>query len=182
MPLIYVTGVPSTGKSTVREELLRRGYAALGGAEDGLAAFYDNVTGERIDRWIPVNERTPEWSARHTWKINRETIEHLKNSAHDKPVFICATTANDTTELWDLFDIKIALTIDEKTLRHRIVTRTNNDVGKRPNELREILKRQQTAEKEFTNLGVIIIDGTKPIGQVVDEIIANVATISRSAS
>jgi len=130
MTLIYITGVPGTGKSTVRQELLQRGYIALGGAEDHLAAFYDNRTGDRIGRWIPVHERTPEWSAKHTWKITRDTLEKLKASDPNNLVFVCATTANDVTELWDLFDKKIALTIDEVTLRHRLATRTNNDVGK----------------------------------------------------
>lgn len=174
MPLIYITGVPSSGKSTVRQSLIDRGYTALGGAEDGLAAFYVNETGERIDRWVTANERTPEWYDTHTWKIPRATIEQLKASSIDKPIFVCATTTNEKDELWDLFDTVIALTIDERTLRSRIATRTNNDVGKTPEELEAILQRQQTAQEDYERLGAILVDATRPIEHVVDEILTKV--------
>ncbi len=173
MPLVYITGVPGSGKLTVREAFLRRGQTALGGVEDKVAAFYNNTTGKRID-WMPIDKRTPEWSAEHTWKIARVTIEKLKASAGGDLIFVCATTANDTTELWDLFDEVIALIIDEATLRHRLATRTNNDVGKSPSELAAIVKRQQTAQQMYQEFGTVIVDSTQPIDAVVDEIIASI--------
>jgi dephospho-CoA kinase len=171
MPLIYITGIPGTGKSTVRLELLRRGYEAYGGAEDNIAAFYDNETGQRLDGWVEAKDRTPEWTATHTWKIARQTIEELKDQAKDKPIFLCAVTHNDTDELWDLFDKTIALTIDEATLKHRLATRTNNDVGKSPDELQSILLRQKVARERYEGIGAIVVDATQPVDRVVDEII-----------
>lgn len=44
MPLIYVTGLPGTGKSAVLHELQVRGFEAHGTDEDGLA---DPVTIQR---------------------------------------------------------------------------------------------------------------------------------------
>jgi dephospho-CoA kinase len=52
MAFIYITGISGSGKSTVRSELIRRGYEAYGTDEDGLAAFYHHETGERIDHYI----------------------------------------------------------------------------------------------------------------------------------
>jgi len=48
MALLYITGSPGSGKSSVKEELVIRGYASYGGGEDGFAAFYNNDTGKRI--------------------------------------------------------------------------------------------------------------------------------------
>lgn len=171
MALIYITGIPGTGKSTIRKELLRRGYKALGGAEDNLAAFYDNETSERIDGWIPADKRTPEWLNSHTWKISRRDLEQLCVSAKNETVYICAVTANDIEELWDLFDKVFALHIDEETLRQRLAERTNNDVGKVSHELEAILSRQKSARQLYESHGAVIIDATKPVNEVVDTII-----------
>jgi dephospho-CoA kinase len=172
MSLIYITGVPGAGKSTVRQELLRRGYTVYGGAEDNIAAFYNNETGERLEGWVEAKDRTPEWKARYTWKIMRETVERLKQQAKNEIIFLCAVTRNDVDELWDLFDIVIALTIDGQTLRYRLGTRTNNDVGKTQDELQSIIKRQKAAEESYRRLGAAIIDGRSSINKVVDEIVA----------
>ncbi len=171
MPLIYITGIPGSGKSTARQELLRRGYVAYGGAEDTIAAFYDNQTGRRLEGWVEAKDRTPEWKAKYTWKIARETIEQLKKRAEDKTIFLCAVARNDVDELWDLFDTVIALTIDEETLQHRLATRANNDVGKTPDELQHILEQQKLARQRYERLGAAIVDGTQPIEKVVDEIV-----------
>lgn len=171
MPLVYITGIAGAGKSTVRDELLRRGYTAFGGLEDGIAAFYDNATGERV-AWVPAETRTAEWLARHTWRMPRATIEKLHADAKDKLVFLCAYAPNDKTELWDLFDTVVALTIDEATLRERLASRTNNDVGKMPLELEKILARRKTATHEYQKFGAVVIDATQPLGKVVDDVLA----------
>ncbi|HET6746919.1 MAG TPA: AAA family ATPase [Candidatus Saccharimonadales bacterium] len=170
MSLIYITGMPSSGKSTVRHELQRKGFTAYGGAEDGLAAFFNNETGERIN-WVESSNRTAEWNEHHTWKIPRKTIEEIKQNSEDKPVFLCAVTRNDKDELWDLFDKVIALTIDEDTLKHRLATRTNNDVGKSKHELEILIERQKTAKVEYEKLGAYLVNATQPIDQVVEDII-----------
>jgi dephospho-CoA kinase len=171
MALIYITGMPSAGKSTIRQKLQQKGFVAYGGAEDKLAAFYDNQTGKRIDQWVEAKDRTPAWNKRHTWKIPRKTIEKLKHANDGKVVFVCATTRNDKAELLDLFDEVIALTIDEDTLKHRLATRTNNDVGKTQHELETLTERQKTAQAEYQQLGAHLIDATQPIDKVVQEIL-----------
>jgi dephospho-CoA kinase len=171
MPLIYITGIAGAGKSTVRLELRRRGYRALGGLEDGLAAFYDNRTGERLDGFMPVAQRTPEWLAAHTWRLPREVIEQLRESVQGELLFVCAYAPDETTQLWDLFDKVFALTIDEQTLRERVAKRTNNDVGKSEHELASILERQQRADAEYARLGATMIDSRKPTREVVNEIL-----------
>lgn len=171
MPLIYITGIPGSGKSTVRLELLSRSYEAYGGVEDNLAAFYNVDTGEHVDGWMPSNKRTKEWNGQHAWKIPRETIQKLKDTSKDKTIFLCAVTKNDKSELWDLFDLVIALTIDEETLRSRLLTRTNNDVGKTEHELKVLVERQKGIAEEYENLGAILVDATQSIENVVSEVL-----------
>lgn len=171
MPLIYITGISGSGKTTVRNELRRRGYTAYGTDEDDLAHFYNNKTGEPIKHHVTAEDRTPEWRSQHTWKVERAAVERLRKEAQDKLAFLCGVVANDASELWDLFDEVFALTINEETLRHRIITRTNNDHGKNPHEFANLLEWAKTAEDDYRKLGAILIDATRPIGKVVDEIV-----------
>lgn len=171
MPLYYVTGISGSGKSSVRDELKRRGYTAFGTDEDDLAYFYHNQTGKRIKNHVAIEDRTPEWRAQHTWKLSRARAEGLLKQSKGSAVFLCGVTANDADELWDLFSKVFALFIDEDTLKHRIASRTNNDFGKSAHELQILIEWQKTAKEDYSKLGAVLIDATKPLGQVVDQIL-----------
>lgn len=175
MPLIYITGISGSGKSSVCMELTKRGYTAYDTDEDGIAYFYHNETNQPVTERMSHEERTPEWRSQHTWKALRETVEKLADQAKDKPVFLCGVTNNDADELWDLFSQVFALTMDETTLKQRITERTNNDFGKNPHEFADLLRWQQTATEDYKKLGAILIDATQPIEDVANEILVQVS-------
>lgn len=172
MPLIYITGISGSGKSTVCEELKRRGYTAYDTDHDGIAFFYHNDTGEPIIEPVAPENRTPEWRLKHTWKAKREDVEKLAEEAKAKLVFLCGVTNNDADELWDLFDHVFALTLDEEALKHRIINRSGGGFGKNPHEFSEVLRWQQTANEDYLKLGANLIDATRPVKEVVDEILS----------
>lgn len=174
MPLLYITGISGSGKSAVLQELKHRGYTAYGIDEDRIAKFYNNQTGEPFLESITPEDRTPEWRSKHTWKAKRQDIEKLAAEAKDKPVFLCGVTSNDADELWDLFHHVFALTLDETTLKHRIQTRTTNDFGKNQHEFQTLLEWQRTAAEDYKKLGATLVDATKPLKEVVDEIVKKV--------
>ncbi len=174
MPLIYITGISGSGKSSVCKELKRRGYRAYDTDHDGIAFFYHNGTDKPLLEKIAPEDRTPEWRAKYTWKAKREDVEKLAAEAKDELVFLCGVTNNDADELWDLFGQVFALTLDEEGLRHRIVNRTGNDFGKNPHEFADLLRWQQTASEDYKKLGAILIDATSPPEEVADEILRQV--------
>lgn len=175
MPLIYITGISVSGKSAVRTELLKRGYEAHGTDEDGIANFHNNETGEIVGNPIDAPSRTKEWREQHTWKISREAVEKLAEKAKttNKPIFLCGVAGNDG-EVWDLFSQVFALTLDEPTLRERLAARTNNSFGKASHELESLLEWQRTAAEDYAKLGATLIDATRPLAKVVDEILEKV--------
>jgi adenylate kinase family enzyme len=172
MSLIFVTGISGSGKSTVWQELKARGYEAYDVDEDALAKWHNNETGYVHPKSsVKAHQRTPAFLASHSWKVPRQEVEELAKHAVDKNIFLCGVVANEK-ELWDLFGKVIALTVDEDTLRHRIQSRTNNDFGKSEHEFEQIIGWQADTEDSYRKFGHITIDATRPLGQVVDDVIA----------
>jgi hypothetical protein len=86
-----------------------------------------------------------------------------------EPVFLCGTA--DDANVWYLFSKVLALVADVPTIRRRIDARPNQ-FGKAPEELAAVLGWQASYEADYRRYGAIIIDATRPLGEVVDEILA----------
>lgn len=170
MSLIYITGIAGAGKSAVCDELVRRGYEAHE-ADNTLSNFYVNATGEIASSTTPA-ERTAEWREHHSWQMSKDKLLALKKTAASKPVFVCGVAANEE-EYLDVFDKIFALTVDTETLVHRITTRDIGDFGKSEHEMKSLLEWQNMTEDGYKKIGAQVIDATRPLATVVDEIIAN---------
>lgn len=161
-----ITGVAGTGKSTLAKELRRRGYAAYD-TEEGFSYHVNKVTGERAV--YPANP-TPEWYEAHERVFNEKVLENLFKKHTDEPLFICSITANQA-KYYQQFDKIFLLCAPDKTVIHRLGTRTNNYFGRKPLELQRVIGRRQQFEDELKALGAIVIDTTQPIEAVADEIL-----------
>jgi hypothetical protein len=175
VPLVYVTGISGSGKSTVLQELRRRGYEALGVDEDGYGRWLDRRTGE--ERTYPVESETldpHDWYAHHEWVLDVDRIAELKRHVDRDGilVFLCGVAAGDS-EAWESFDVVCALVIDEATIRARIELRDDSWYGKRQHELDQVLAWNVGYADTYRGFGAVIIDATKPLPVVVDAVIAS---------
>jgi hypothetical protein len=76
------------------------------------------------------------------------------------------------SQVYSLFEAIFVLVVDKGTLRHRLLSRTENDYGKHPDELAGILSYHPMLERELLSApGAVAIDATKPLDAVVNEII-----------
>lgn len=173
MSLIYITGVPGTGKTTIQQELTRRGYEAYDIDQPRFGGPTNLVTGEPT-QVPPIEERSAEWFKQHEWRVSRHAIEELKKESEGRVVYLCGTA---TTEhlVWDLFDRVIYLQIDEPTLRSRLANREGNDFGKTEEEVQMILVRFHAAREKVKFLDVTIVDASDDIDTVVASILKTVA-------
>lgn len=170
MSLILITGLAGTGKSTIRAELVSRGFQAYDQDEDHIAKWYNDKTGKAV---IGRPRRTTEFLQTHSRSILRDTAQKLAIRAKDKPIFLCGDPENDD-ELRDLFAYAFALKLDEATRQYRLATRTNNQYGKTPEDLAydaENLKRSATLYKR---LNYVLVDANRSTGEIVDDILAQV--------
>lgn len=172
MALFYVTGLSGTGKSAVLTELRARGCHARGVDEDRYADWINRVTG-RPEGFPPCDPGLDfhAWYQAHDWVLSARRIGVLSRAAArlGTPVFLCGTAAGDDT-VWHLFDKALALVVDVPTLKRRIAARTN-EFGKTPEELAAILGWHADYEAAYRRFGAVILDATRPLGEVVDEIL-----------
>lgn len=165
--LVYVTGVPGTGKSAVRRELRRRGLVALGTDEDGVGGFFGPD-----GRLVPPDDviDSAEWRRRHVWRVVPDRLDAAR-ADNARVVYICGSVANER-EIWDHFELVIGLIVDDATLRHRLSRRTDNTFGKDPDELALVIGWNQSYAADAPGWGVVTVDATQPLTVVVDEITA----------
>jgi gluconate kinase len=170
MPRNYlITGVAGTGKSTLAKELRRRGFAAYD-VEEGFSYHINKQTGERAA--YPTNP-TPEWYEQHERVFNEEILKNLFKKHQHQPLFISSITANQA-KFYPDFDKIFLLTAPDEVITHRLGTRTNNFFGRHPLELQRVIGRHQQFDDECKALGAIEIDATRPVSEMVDQILEHV--------
>jgi|SRR3989344_3790237 len=158
MKVFLIEGVSGTGKTSVCEELKKRGYKAIE-ADEEMAHYANPKTG------LPTEEKIPD-----NWIWNEEKFNNALKQEGDSPVFICGGAMNQE-EFKHHFNKVFTLHIDDGTLKQRLLNRTNNDFGKKPEELALQLEWNKGAVKYSKERGTILIDATKPVDKVVDEIL-----------
>jgi broad-specificity NMP kinase len=172
MSLIYITGAPGVGKTSVKEELSRRGYETHDMDDRALGGAHNRATGERVD--IPsAEERSSKWYEEHQWRIDISGIQKLKDKAATKTVIVCGVAPDDESIL-ALFDMIFYLKLDEATLKQRIVNRSDNDYGMNSYELGTIIERQKRLDLRYPTSNAILLDATKSIDAVADLIISQI--------
>jgi hypothetical protein len=169
--LTFVTGLSGTGKSAVCDAMAEAGLQAFD-IDLGLACWQDRATGRVVELDRPSDGATAAFLADHDWVTPRPRVEALR--ALPGRVWLCGGCGNDD-ELWDLFDEVVCLVADEATLRHRLATRTGNDFGKAPDELAAVLGWLDTHAALYQGRGARLVDATRPLPDVVADVIGPVA-------
>jgi hypothetical protein len=162
-----IEGVSGAGKTAVCTELQRRGYRAIHGDRE-LVYRGDPETG------LPVAPETASptatWmSEHHIWDV--EKVQSFVANQEEAITFFCGNSRN-SSKFIDSFDGVFVLDVDLDTMNRRIDERVAldpTDWGGRREE-RELAVRLHQTKENIPNNG-IIIDATKPLTRVVDEIL-----------
>ena len=172
MSLIYVTGAPGAGKTTLQKEFDSRGYETRDIDNSNLGGPHNKSTGDRVTI-PPVDQRTPEWFEVHEWRVYPHAFDALKSEAKDKDIILFGVAASDG-EILHVFDKIIYLDIDDETLTDRIANREDNDFGKNDFELKDILNRKHGLDEKYSLLDVVHINASKSLSEVSEEIISHI--------
>ena len=152
-----IEGVSGTGKTSVCEELHRRGYAA--------------IHGDRELRYQghPTTFPSPQIRHEHNlWDV--EKVRRFAANRDDEVTFFCGGSRN-FKQFIDLFDQVFILDVDTATLNERLDSRPD-DWGKNQSE-RELILHLHATKEDLPSSG-IVLDATQPLVSVVDEILRHV--------
>jgi hypothetical protein len=150
-----VEGLSGAGKSSVYEELILRGYKAIS-TDREWALHADPDTG------------LPGGPVHHdNWMWDQERALGDLERPEPEVLFVCGSSRNRDRFL-PYFTKVFNLRIDDDTMRRRLGARTDDDwpLGQEGIEL--MLELNRSGERPA---GAIDIDATKPLDQVVDELL-----------
>jgi gluconate kinase len=150
-----VEGLSGAGKSSVYEELIRRGFNAI--STDRAWAYHaDPDTGLPGG---PIRHDTFIWD-------QQKAVSELE-SPEPEVLFVCGSSRNRDRVL-PYFTKIFNLRIDDDTMRRRLQERTDDDwpLGQEGVEL--MLRLNRSDEKPA---GAIDVDANQPLNQVVDELL-----------
>jgi shikimate kinase len=144
---VLITGMSGVGKSSLLQELARRGYHTV---DTDYGDYHETVDGERL------------------WRGDR--IAALL--AEDGPLIVSGTTRNQVV-LYPLFDHIVLLSAPSEVLVERLRTRTTNPYGKDPTQIAETLDYLETVEPLLREAATLEVVTTVPVGQVADIVVAH---------
>ena len=158
-----IEGVSCAGKTTVCNELQRRGFQAIHGDRE-LAYQGDPETGEPTAGFAHQH---------HIWNVDR--VKAIIAGQDEAVTFFCGGSRN-FSKFIDLFDGVFVLDLDHDTLQRRLLARPEDEYGGKPAQREHVTRLHETKE-DLPENGVII-DATAPVAQVVDEIIRRAKRIT----
>lgn len=172
-----IEGVSGAGKTTVAEELQRRGYHVVHGDRE-LAYYGDPETGEPLDG--PARESVTDnlTFGHERWIWNVDKVKSLAADQRYAQSFFCGGSRN-FRHFIDLFDAVFVLDVDLDTLNRRLACRPEDEFGGRPGE-RELIVRLHATKEGIPKDG-IVIDATAPLDRVVNEILSKCAAADQAA-
>ncbi|MBP9701457.1 MAG: AAA family ATPase [Candidatus Pacebacteria bacterium] len=169
MKKIYITGVSGTGKTTIYEELKKRGFTAISLDEtDDLCCWASKKTKEKVERQVELNI---EFTSTHDWICDIEYLKKLLAKETDKDMVFVLGVASNQKEFLTMFDKVLVLQCKPETFLHRLTHRTNNEFGKDETVRSAVLGWYQEFESELLLRGAISIDTDKPLNEVVEEVL-----------
>jgi hypothetical protein len=159
-----IEGLSGTGKTTVCDELIRRGCHAIHGDRE-LAYQGDPETGKPLAGFA---------HGHHIWDIGK--VAALAADRSHPITFFCGGSRNFPRFL-HLFDAVFVLEVDIGTLTRRLAARPDSEWGGGAPEP-GFIERLHATREDIPRDG-IPIDATRPVARVVEEILRQVGGAAR---
>ncbi|MGZ4637907.1 MAG: AAA family ATPase [Actinomycetes bacterium] len=141
MARVLVTGMSGTGKTTLLDELRRRGHLTVDTDYDGWELPDDTWDERRMDRLL----------AEHSAVVVSGTVENQRR-------------------FYDRFDHVVLLSVPLHVLMDRVRARTDNPYGKTPEQRADITLFTQTVEPLLRQGASLELDGQRPVSELGDAI------------
>lgn len=162
MKRILLTGMSGTGKSTVVDELARRGYKAV------------DLDNDAFSEWVPFSAEPGATDsaveADRDW-VWREDRVHALLATEDADLLFVSGCAANMGKFLPQFDQVILLSAPAGVIVKRLAARTNNAYGKRPEEAARVLGLIDTIEPLLRKVAGHEIDTSAGLDAVVEHVL-----------
>jgi shikimate kinase len=163
---ILLTGISGVAKSTVTNELARRGYKAV------------DADGDEFSEWVEVLGEFEEAAgspveANRDWVWREDRMRDLLSIEDAEAVFISGCAAN-MGKFLPQFDHIVLLSAPADVIAARLRTRTNNPYGKHPDELTRVISLKESVEPLLRRVAHHEIDTNVNLDDVVNEVLRRV--------
>jgi hypothetical protein len=167
MASVLVVGGPGAGKSSVCDELRRRGMRSVDA--DFVLARWEDPEGTPVP--FPTEAPSTEWIHRHRWRWVADRVDQLLAESREHPLAVCGTAANMGDHL-SRFDLLVLLQVDAPTMTRRLTDpQRDNHFGKSEATLQWSLDWRPRLEADMLAAGAHPVDALQPLSTVTDEII-----------
>src|SRR3954447_6067624 len=121
MAAFLITGNPGSGKTTIANELSRRGMVAV---DTDQSARWETTSGVPV---IQPKQASGEWLLSHRWVWSRTRILDMirPHTAAGQHIYLCGIAINQR-DMLDLFTTVFLLSIDHETQLARLDTPANS--------------------------------------------------------
>jgi hypothetical protein len=152
--LVYITGVPGSGKSTIGNELRARGYSAID-VDDDIAAWVSRDTGEVLKDPPAFEARTPSFYCSHDYRYQVDKVAQLAERPADSAFF---------------------LHVEPDELRGTLLNRTTGrfagaSQASRVAQVERVLPYRAQSEETWIDDGLELINSMQPLASVVRDIL-----------
>jgi shikimate kinase len=139
MPRVLLTGMSGAGKSSVLDELVRRGRRGVDTDHDG---------------WVLPDG---------CWDEQR-----MASLLAADPDIVVSGTVSNQGRFYDRFDHVVLLSAPLDVLLGRVSRRTNNPYGTTEQQRAEIAEYTRTVEPRLRAGATVELDGTRPVSELAD--------------
>lgn len=161
---VYITGLSGVGKTTVTQELTRRGFTAYDTDEvPGLARLELRETGQPVD-W-PTGHI--DWG-KYAWNITPEILE--ETLSQDETMFLSGVCGNQD-EFYNMFGKLIVVTVDSETHLHRMRSRPYRGSNDDEINIQQRVAKYDVMLQKFLDSGFIPVDNSDTAAKTVDNIL-----------
>lgn len=170
MRTFYISGVAGTGKSTVLDELLSRGYKGFDVDMVGVCGWFHKETKEKGKYKPGIGA---EWVKAHDYLCDIKRLkEEIKKQKSDI-VFVAGITSNQKDFL-ALFEKVFLLHTDKEVIFDRLKNRTGpNQFGKKEEDRKDTAWYQEF-ESDMIKLGAMPIESSISVKEIADKIEENI--------
>ena len=172
---VLIIGIPGAGKSYLAGKMRKKGFFAID-ADFGKGMKVKGGLVEATDKNGKAVKLDPKGNI--IWKNGADcgfNFNRLRKQLERKSsVYIFTFTVHGhkgkgdgAVDVMKMFDKVYYLKVPVNNLKHRIRTRTNNDYGKDPNQMKYILLDKRSWDKKVRALRLKTLDSTLPAEKLI---------------